>query len=196
MPEIQVGYGQAQMAINLPGDLEPMTVGMGFKLTDPPSFVESDADFFCNAFADAVNGTMTQAYETTGCTMVVGLPLGDFEFFSQEGCGPGIVNQPACPQNVATLVKKGSILAGRKHRGRCFIPGVPEQNVDELGQYTTTALTAVQTLWGTFFGNVSNEATFEHLAILHAVGDATEATEITTLLVDRRVATQRRRLRR
>lgn len=195
MPEIPAGYGQAQAIIRLPGDNELMTIGQGFKLAGEPTFSSVEADFFSTAWAAAIKPTMTQAYAYDGCTFIVGLPFGDVEFSSGAGAGPGAVNQPALPSNSAVLVKKRSGLAGRTNRGRCFVPGVPEQNVDELGVLLTAFFNTIQTNWSAFRVAVEAHAEFDGLSILHAPLSVETPTAITAMVIDQRIATQRRRLR-
>lgn len=195
MPEVPVGYGQAQADISLTGDTELMTVGMGFKITSTATFTQAMADFFSGEFLSAINATTASEYETIQTNFVVGLTGGDVEASSGDGAGVGTNTGDPVPQNSAYLIRKRSGLVGRKNRGRMYIPGVIESGVNELGQLTTGVANALQSTWGDFRTNIEADANFDGLSILHSLGDSTIPTPVTALIVDTVIATQRRRLR-
>lgn len=99
----------------------------------------------------------------------------------------------AVPPNSCILVKKKTNLAGRKFRGRMFVPCWPigEGNVSEAGVVDAAVLTQVQ--------NAVNVMVSQWLTddappvLLHS--DTTAPTNIVSHVADGRLATQRRRLR-
>lgn len=94
--------------------------------------------------------------------------------------------------NTAYLVRKNSGLGGREGRGRMYLPGVTEVDVGSDGLVDPILLGALQTDV-TNFGAGLTLGGFP-MVILH--NSATTPTPVTTLVVQSRVATQRRRLRR
>lgn len=95
------------------------------------------------------------------------------------------------PPNVALLVRKNTASGGRKNRGRMFVPGIVEGNVDQSGDMDGTVLGNWQTALDDFLDGLD---TAQHtMVLLH--GDDTDPTTVTSLTAQVRVATQRRRLR-
>jgi hypothetical protein len=104
----------------------------------------------------------------------------------------GTVGGNSAPPNVAYLVTKNTALGGRKGRGRCYVPGVPEIAMGSGGSVDTAFLATLQDFMTTWGGAMTIASKPLHL--LH--GDATSPTAIDSLAADARFATQRRRLRR
>jgi hypothetical protein len=105
---------------------------------------------------------------------------------------PGTNGGHAAPPNVSYLVTKNTALGGRKGRGRCYVPGVPEVALQDGGAVEGAFVATLQgffTDWGGAMVLASKP-----LHLLH--GDATSPTAIDSLVVQSRFATQRRRLRR
>lgn len=96
---------------------------------------------------------------------------------------------------VAFLIHKATSLGGRAGRGRFFLPGVPESNVNSNGLLTSGTATAVNADLDSFLTELTNDGLIP--VVLHAEGSPiTTPTAITSLTCDAKVATQRRRLRR
>ena len=106
---------------------------------------------------------------------------------------PGTSSQtvPGSPQ-VSLLIKKGTAGGGRRNRGRMYMPGLAEGNVGGSGEIETGFLSGAQTVVGDFLDSL--DARDIPMVILHS--GSTTPTEVITLEVDARSATQRRRLRR
>lgn len=124
---------------------------------------------------------------------------------------PGTQNVTSMPPNVSFLVHKNTADGGRRGRGRAFIPGVPEASVDDSGVVAGAVITAISSALTSF--RTTLEASDLPLFLEHdrsytwiidggqprrvPSGPAAPVpTPITTLSLDSRVATQRRRLRR
>lgn len=109
---------------------------------------------------------------------------------SSTSAAGGITN-PSCPWNTAYLVKKTTGQAGRANRGRLYLPGVEEEDVDNAGIIETVKLGSIQTALAAFQTAVeTNDFTLE---ILH--NSVTTPTSVVALQCQTQVATQRRRLR-
>lgn len=196
MPEIPVGYGQATAIANATGDPEPMVCTMGFQVDDPVTVGQTAMDNFATAFLTALRNRTISLYTWSRVDFVVGKTTGDTAFTSTVGAGNGALTGAGLPQNCAWLVRKRSPLVGRKNRGRMYVPGVRETNVNEVGIIENTEVAGAQTAWNTFQANIEGDPNFVGLAILHSLGDATLPTPISALEVDNVIATQRRRMRR
>jgi len=101
-----------------------------------------------------------------------------------------------CPPNVAACVSKDTLLAGRTHRGRFFLPFIDESRVDASGKLFVAYQSALQTAMGNLYtafssGGGGNLAT---PAVLHTSGEP--PTPIVSFSVQTIVSTQRRRLSR
>lgn len=120
------------------------------------------------------------------------------------GAGAGAVGPPS----VAYLIRKLTAMGGRKGAGRLFQPGVAEANVDNSGAVLGSFLTTLQTAWTAFLNGLNSVSlpmylihsdgtylTIENGEAVTRVVTAVMPTEVTSLSVDGRVATQRRRLR-
>lgn len=196
MPEVPVGYGQAVLSMTYSTDPEPMITTCGFSFVSAGTFEQPDADEFAADFGTFVKACVANIVTVTNVSFVVGLVGGDAAYESSAGNGVGTVSGSSLPQNCAILVKKRTGLVGRKNRGRMFLPGIRENEVDQLGVISSTEVTRLQGHANTFAGNVASSTQFDGLAILHAVGDGTTPALVPNLQVDSRIATQRRRLRR
>jgi len=106
------------------------------------------------------------------------------------GTGGGV---SASPQN-AWLVHKVTALGGRAGRGRMYIPGVQESEVDPSGVLSSAFVTGAQAAVDDFLTDLGTALLIP--AVLHGAGSPlTTPTTIIGLTVDNQVATQRRRNR-
>lgn len=112
-------------------------------------------------------------------------PAGDFAVGSSGTGGNGGAAQ------VAVLVRKSTPLGGRKGRGRMYLPGVPESQVDPGGFLATGVAASYQTRASAFLGGLA--AATIPMVLLH--GDSTTPSLVGALTIDGTVATQRRRQR-
>lgn len=112
--------------------------------------------------------------------------------------GTSIVGQnnvSALPPNCAVLVHKRTLRGGRRGRGRLFIPWcVSETNVDEAGLIATAEVTTIQTAMNVFRTALGSFNV--PMVILHNPGLSTMGAPdtVTSLVVDKLLSTQRRRL--
>lgn len=196
MPEVPVGYGQLTALISLAGDQEIMSTGIGLRFDDADAVDQTLVNAYSTTFSVFLKGAMANVYSYEGLNLFIGTTLGDRSFDSSTGAGVGTAGVAPLPQNTSALVRKSSGFAGRKNRGRMFIPGIREANVGDNGELSGAEITRLQTLVDSFMSTMLAQASILDLVILHSFGDATEPTVITAMTVDGIVATQRRRLRR
>lgn len=105
----------------------------------------------------------------------------------------GISSTGASPA-VAALVKKETAFGGRAGRGRMYLPGMGEANVETTGTLNTTYRAAVEENLEDF--RAICDSVSLPWVLLHGEGSPFAPYPITGLSVDPVVATQRRRQRR
>lgn len=110
---------------------------------------------------------------------------------SKQGTNGGDAYNP----NTAYLVHKATALGGRAGRGRMYMPGVNEGDVDGTGVVDGTLLGLLNTRWAAFAAALVLADL--PMVLLHGPGSPISTpTLVTGVTVDQKVATQRRRLRR
>lgn len=107
----------------------------------------------------------------------------------------GTVSGDCLPPNVAYLAKKLTATGGRKGRGRWFHPGVPETASSVGGTLTGTSVAGVPAAFASFLTKC-DEDDIELRISRSASPILWTQNAITSLVVDQKLATQRRRLRR
>lgn len=106
---------------------------------------------------------------------------------------------------ISALIKKGTALGGKKHRGRLYLPSMREADVNESGLITSGQVDELQNVFNGWRAQLEGDDYL--LVLLHAYllddndeplpeNQQTEPDTITSLTVDPVVATQRRRQRR
>jgi hypothetical protein len=120
-----------------------------------------------------------------------GEPIVGIHAVNLQGAGD---NNPA-PPNVATLINKQSARGGRRGRGRMFIPWwQDEAEIDGSGTITPASVIQRQAFIQKFFDTLA--AGGVPMVLLHADGKTAPGPpdRVTSVVVQNRVATQRRRL--
>lgn len=199
---IPPGFAQVVFEHDLVGDPETMITTLGVEL-DSASGANADdiANDMLGAYGASFQGMINSGYVISGVTAYVG----------QDGPAPLVVTSDAAgfegdvtgavlPPNCAVLCRKRTDLAGRRGRGRMYIPGAAEGTVDEVGNLTTVSLTAWQQSADAFYDRLTSAigARWYPPVVLHrseGIGTEPAPTPITQFVVERKIATQRRRLR-
>lgn len=201
---IPVGFGHAVYEMQLVGDNEPIVVTCGHDLgaVVGGDYAQAATDLF-DVFAASWMGIVSGAYELTAVNLYVGQDGGPPMLYesSETPVGGGESGGPL-PQNCAALVKKATSSAGRRGRGRIYLPGIAESAVDHIGTINGTFMTALQAgadLWLDELTTPTIAADPYPPVILHrseGIGEEPPPTPVTAFVVDGRIATQRKRLRR
>lgn len=106
----------------------------------------------------------------------------------------GAIASAGVPNNCAVLARKQTNLGGRQNRGRVYLPGQPEGNVNDEGVMLPGALGNWQTAAAAWLANSNAIVGITGMVILHtAVGVA--PTLVQSMSVSDLMATQRRRMR-
>jgi hypothetical protein len=183
------GFAQAIWRWSLSGDPETMVSTIGLETPVTGQIVaEEFADVWLSEFPA---GNMAVGWTFRGAEVRFGQPSGPplvyDAFRSVAGSGGGA----SLPSNCALLVKKRTALGGRQGRGRMYVPmtSVGEGGVDPNGMIDSATVTALQAAWTNIYNQLD-------AVLLHdSSGPVTLPTPITSLGVDSRIATQRRRMR-
>lgn len=111
-------------------------------------------------------------------------------FTEPETLGGSHSTSPA-PTNIAWLVRKDTGVGGRKNRGRFYLPGMGEVDVDGVGNISSASLTAVQAGLNGLVTDLFT-AGFDPV-ILH--NSVMTPTPVINLIVEGLAGTQRQRMR-
>lgn len=193
MPFIPVDYALIEVELSIPGDAGPalLTFGVGPVASFNAQEVAVIVADACNN-AGSISNTMHSTTIQTKVTARRRISVSDVAIGELDVNVPGTQGGDAISPQVALLVSKTSGLAGRSNRGRMYIPGQSESNVDGAGTVLSTFRTTAQGAMDTFLGDLDTLET--PMVILHN-DPADTPTVVTALTVQNKVATQRRRLR-
>jgi hypothetical protein len=196
--DIPVGFGQVLHSIEVVGDNERMAITYGIQLEGTGAGVPQNAVDGCAAvYASQLNPQM-------GNTVI--LRQTELRFGSEAG-PPGVAVSvlsatgaqaiDLLPQNCAYLVDKRTALAGRRGRGRFYIPGVPEDSCSNIGIISQGKFDSMNLALAGFLTGLANHAAIVGMVLLHSVGPLPTLvpTPVTSLVLQSKIATQRRRLR-
>lgn len=189
-------YGQVNFIFSGTGMPSGGEVTCGFRLVDQPDF---SAEAAATAFAALWSNSFLTMQSSAITLAEVRVKYGPNATGPEGGVTPGVAGSRAnsgVPPNTSLLVRKSTAGGGRRARGRMYIPGLLDSDVDVDGFITPATVSAFQTEANEFFDGA--EAGGLPLYVLHAPGiSATPApTVMTGLQVQGVAATQRRRMRR
>lgn len=171
----------------------------GFQNTFDQSAQEC-ADAIAIQVSDNIDGVMSGQLNFADLAVKLGPDDEGPSAVSGMGSVGGFAGVVTSPQ-VSYLVRKLSQRGGRRGRGRMYFPGVAEATVGEDGLVTSVRRDALQVAFNTFLADLA--AITLPMYLLHDPSgpDVANPTgpgapdEVTSLVVDNLVATQRRRLR-
>lgn len=193
-----LGFAQVKLIWTLTGDPEPMVVVFGVENV-PTLTADEVANEVRSAWSTEVPAAqLSSAYTFRGCEAQLGTEVG-------EGGSVGVATVAVAgtgglaplPQNCALLAHKRTSLAGRKHRGRMFLPAgyLPEGAVSAVGVIDPANITGFGGLLTAFLANLATAPNELPMHVFHS-DSGLPPTAVTTLVMDPVVATQRTRLRR
>jgi hypothetical protein len=197
---IPAGYAQAAIRYSLTGDPEVMVTTIGVDTSSAGGDFEQVATDFRDGWAAGL-GTVNIGIGWTWLDVVLR--------FGQDGGGGTVVVERAAnivgtdvqghlPQNNTMLVRKQTALGGRRGRGRMFLPAahLRDDQTNDAGVIDSTfragvdaALAATVAAW--VADGIPPVLLHEDTPL-----PVPAPTPITSLVCDRMIATQRRRLRR
>lgn len=199
---IPEGFGSAIISLRWAGDPEPMAVTLGIAGDAAnEDDVITAAGGISNAFKDNVMPLLADDVELFNVELTYQLtPLPDEPIIGiSTQTEAGSQDGTLLPQNCAYLCHKRTASGGRGGRGRFYLPGVEEANVDNLGNIDGSFLTVANAALAVFLTDLFDAPVIQNAVVLHdsegAFADA-DPHVITTMVMDPVIATQRRRLRR
>ncbi|AXH79007.1 MAG: hypothetical protein [Circular genetic element sp.] len=194
--QIPNGHGQASQEWLLDGAPHPFMVVTGHAF-GPTGTVQDFADSVHASWATFFGAPSTRSPNVRlGRTRVLYRNNAGMLEAAENGTiitGTGVLN-PAPPPQVCILGQKRTLFAGRQYRGRMYIPGfiLNEGNIDSAGIIDSATRGVVQGWINTWLSGLN--ASQYPVKLLHE-SLAIAPTAVTSINIDSRVATQRRRLR-
>jgi hypothetical protein len=195
VPEIPNGYAQIQMHFNLSGDPEPILVTFGIETTagllaDRITAMNTIKSAYMSAMLNRHTGSYT-------LTKVVGkFGPGPNHVIVESDTAPAVFGNAgvAASQNNAVLVRKLTGQAGRHNKGRMYLPPMVRTDIGPDGALMPATAADWRTQLEGFRVAITAAQGTGNMVILHN-DPAMTPTIVTSLVVDPRIATQRRRLR-
>lgn len=193
---IPVGFGQISMEFHHALIPRPMvcTFGIDAPASPDPSFIADEIKAMVIAAGRPFTPSAVGTQYTIGpfkCSVQqeTGV-LTEYGTSSDVGTNAAVTQ---LPPNNAMLVQKRSGVGGRGGRGRMYVPPVAfvEGDVDNAGLMTTTLRNTTQTQWSAVLAAL--DLAGYGMWILHSGFGA--PVQVTALNVERKLATQRQRLR-
>lgn len=183
---IPPGFALLQVRFELVGGHDCVS-NWGYALDDP--LTQSDVDDASDAIAPAWKAQLNSGSLYQGVRVYEGQDGDPLVWESNSSFGVGGRGVALCPPSTQGLISKRSALAGRKHRGRVFIPDMAESQVGDLGDLNSTAISLIDAIWAGH--NAVTGTPWGVPVILHS--DVTAPDTITAFVTGTKVATLRRR---
>jgi hypothetical protein len=195
MPFIPAGFLQVQLDLFTGVSTRKSNTAIGYAHTSTPA--QSTSELALQTVWSLLRPQMSTAVACTGGRVTWGTFSGPLTFEVGIGAVPpnGLLTGSVSSPQVSFLVKKATALSGRANRGRMYIPGVIETDVDDQGKVLPARITAmnavlldIQDLTDDTSGAITTSV------LLHEAGVTPPPTTITSLLLSNIVSTQKRRL--
>jgi hypothetical protein len=204
---LPAGFGEGFFRLRITSDPNEMANTIGFDFATEPTVANVNA--IMAAYGTRIMPLLTNVTSLDGVHMLYQADANNqLAVDSTNAVVPGTYagTTAILPPNSAYLVRKKTLFAGKRNRGRWYVPGVQDADVNEVGVLLAARITAWQSALNGLFTDL---ATFTPV-IIHSVlceaGDASHTgphsdtplppTPITNFEIDNIIATQRRRLNR
>lgn len=204
---LPVGFADGFWRIRIVEDPNEMVCTMSFDLPNPPT--QSDANALMAAFGTRIMPKVTNVVTLEGFHVIYqndSLNQVAVDSNSAAVAGTGTGGASIVPVNCAVLIRKRTGFAGRRNRGRMYVPGISEVDVNGPGVIGSTAVAGWQTAVNSFYSDISAYGPVIVHSVICEQGEQGHTgahspvpgppTPILSLEVDDRIATQRRRLNR
>lgn len=191
---IPPGFAQALLKFSLSGDPEEMVVTFGVDTTGVVTPDMNGAIVVSEAFLEHFPASVfSSAYVFKGTKLLVGQDGGPPAIYDEPRSVQGTAVLAILPSNCAILVKKTTGLGGRRGRGRMYWPPMflNESAVDGNGIIDESNRAGINTRMEAFRTELGMVLFHDSLG----AGIEPPPTTVGSLVVDQRIATQRRRMR-
>ncbi len=194
---IPVGYANIIVSISngSGGPSAYSSIGIGVKLT--VALTQPDVETLATAIKDRLAQLYDQSWFIGPFKVIEGTLLGEKVWLSNSFALGALNNTAYAPPAVAQVVGKLSAFGGRQHRGRFYLPGVPEVEIDEAGIVSAPRVAVVQQRINEMKDQLELTPVVDWLALFHdSTSPAGPPDRITDLVVRPTVGTVRPRQRR
>lgn len=162
---------------------------MGYSVD--PGFSQTEADAISDWIAPSYKTWLSTSSDFLGVHVLVGSDGEPGAFDSASSAGSGTAGGALVTPQVQSLIKKLSAAAGRHGRGRMYLPDIHDDQVNDSGGLDSTAIGNMDDIATQWMTLTDADAILLAPMILH--NDSTDPTEITAMVSELKVATQRRR---
>jgi hypothetical protein len=195
------GYLDCALGIQRDDDPDPYSITFGAEIDTTP-WTQANNDELATSCTNVLLAILSDASQFTSLSTKVGSD-GEGPIFESTIDEVGLRSGDLGTPNTASLWRKNTGLGGRHNRGRWYWPSVPQSNMTASGIMTQGETDFEQDFAGYFLDVLqgtdgSNPTNTSNLVLIHSPrsGEATPTpTAVTTFVVQRLLATQRRRLR-
>lgn len=196
-------FGEIVIAMSCTGDAELMLMTIGFGNPTPPTL--ANAESIKSAFVTYMTPTLQSQYKTQKVAMrYQDSPTEQTYIETTSAADAAGSGTSPLPSNCAIVIQKKTGLAGKKNRGRFFVPGINEGLVNALGDIDSGAVASLQTnvnamytAWNTVVDELVIHHNIPYVKGVPGTGGPDPSqipTNITSLVVAPRIGTQRRRM--
>jgi hypothetical protein len=192
-----VGFALVSHHFLQDGDSEEMVTTIGCSSTGFPGGAADTADLFLTTWASELAPLFSVDISLERVEVAVGPSSAPIRANSTVGPEPGTASSGIVLPNTSLLVRKQTALGGRKGRGRMYWPGFGQvNNLQGNGTILGGAMATFQAAfddWQTALESDVGPGAIGNLYLFHTEEEA--PTQIDAVIVQQRLATQRRRLR-
>lgn len=200
---VPVPYVDMALAIRDPNSPAPMIITWGIRTAEAGQYQQEVHDQIYDRLATEMKPQLSDALHFESLTARVATGGDPLVFFKESSVAGTNTNQ-STPLNCAMLIKKTTGRAGRKNRGRMYWPFAVEGAVDLRGQISQSAvndfITKLNAFYELFQGGATDLEMLDGVYLFHSEPEGStehdDPTEVTSFVLDTKIATQRRRLRR
>lgn len=190
-----------------PGASGEVVCTLGFSCLLASDYDQSTNDIVAQSWEDnVVTNCLDSSMTFIRLDTLIGVGFGNVNFWTtSSGASGGLTGNDILPLNNAVLVKKNTGKAGRRNQGRLYLPGVPEDAVDDAGNVLSSFMTTIDTAFSDLTTDVIGGTPSCVPAILHRAIDVPskpaytldpeDATGIVAFQTQSKIATQRTRIR-
>src|ERR1700754_1074391 len=144
---IPAGFGQINWLFSGTAYPTGAQVTLGYDVPSGGGGPDSEAEFFFTVWRDNILPLQTSDLALTGCMVKHGPnatgPTGIY-LATEPGEGPA----SASPSNCALLVRKITAAGGRTGRGRMYVPGLSDTQIDPGGAIDVATVAEYQVAFG------------------------------------------------
>jgi hypothetical protein len=197
--EIPVGYGLWQFTMTHATIAHAAVSTLGFKVATPP-YTQGQLASALSAWATSMQPLHDNEVTYSKAVALIGNDGPQIRFEAAGVVQGSRASQVIAPPNVTYLLKKTTAFAGRRFRGRIYIPYVSITGITQTGSLSAGELTILTARAAAVLSSlVAAGPNASELSLLHAestLSATPSPTPITALSAESVVATQRRRLER